>query len=265
MNTKRWFRRPQVRALLLVAAAWMLLAACDLGGGAESATQAIPAPTATPTPLPTPTPTPAEISARIGRATQGSSTAHFAITLSGKPVFADAEQLFVITAIEGDLRRPDGLLAILKISGAGGVAEIRSVSLAGRQYVTNPVTRQWSCLAPGGAFDPLILFDAAKGIEYLLQQGFKNVTLAGIEDVGGRQSYHLRGTIDGPLLQAISDGRIGAGPVDVELWADVETMRASRIVLIDAATDQANPSTWTITFTDYDKPVDVRVPPGAQC
>ena len=35
--------------------------------------------------------------------------------------------------------------------------------------------------------------------------------------------------------------------------------------LVDPATDAANPTTLTLTFSDYDKAVDVRQPPGAQC
>lgn len=212
---------------------------------------------AEPTPVPTPTPTPREISAAIGRATQASQSVHFAVSLSGGPVPLDGG-LTLLNAMEGDLSRPDAVLALLDVTVGGAVAEIRTVSLAGRQYITNPITRAWQCLEPGAAFDPAVLFAPEGGIESLLQDGFDEVSLAGVEELDGRPSYHLRGTIAGERLQPISAGLLGAGPVQVELWADQESMRASRIQLTDAGS--ATPTVWTITFSDYDKAVDVRAP-----
>src|SRR6185436_16928467 len=150
-----------LRTLLLLAVTCLILSACDLG--ASSRPTAVP----TPTVVPTPTPTPAELSAQIGQATQASASFHFDIGLSGKPVFADSSKLFAISSIVGDLKRPDGVLATLKASSSGGVNEIKSVSLAGEQYITNPITLAWQCLPPGNVFDPAILFDPTKGFEYL--------------------------------------------------------------------------------------------------
>lgn len=230
---------------LLLALA-MLLAAC--GRPAE------------PPPLPTPTPTPREISAAIGRATQAAESVHFVISLSGKPVALDAAGLTVLNALEGDLKRPAGVLAVLNVTVGGGVTEIRTVSLDGTQYVTNPITRQWQCLDPGVAVDPAVLFAPGQGVEYLLQEGFAEVSLVGSEELDGRPHYHLRGTMAGEQLQAISLGLLGAGPVAVDLWADQVTMRATRIVLVDSASDPQQPGIWTIDFSDYGKTVDVRAP-----
>jgi lipoprotein LprG len=212
---------------------------------------------------PTPTPTPREIGAAIGRATQSTQSVHFTIGLSGKPVQADSSGLFTLNSMEGDLKRPDSVLAVLSVSSGGAVAEVRTVALAGKQYITNPITRAWSCLASGAAFNPAVLFEPDKGIEFLLQQGFDEISLVGVEQIGGAPHYHLRGTIAGTKLQPISMSLLGSGPVAVDLWADQATMRASKLVLVDTASDQSQPSTWTISFSDYDKTVDVRAP--AQC
>ena len=248
------------RALLLFAATCLLLAACDMGDAAVLPT-AVP----TPTIVPTPTPTPAELSAQVGQATQASSSFHFDIALSGKPVFADSSELFAISSIVGDLKRPDGVLATLKASSGGGVNEIKSVSLAGKQYITNPITLAWQCLPPGNVFDPATLFDPSKGFEYLLQQQYRDVALLGSEELAGKPHYHLRGTLPGQALREISGGVLGTGDFKADLWADAATKRISRLVLVDSATDAASPTTWTINFSDYDKAVDVRAPPGAPC
>jgi lipoprotein LprG len=253
------YRNP-LRVLALLGAACLLLGACDFGGVSVAPT-AIP----TPTVVPTPTPTPAEISAQIGQATQASPSFHFEIGLSGKPVLVDASLPFAVSSIVGDLKRPDGVLATLKFGADSGVSEVKSVSLAGKQYITNPITLAWQCLPPGTTFDPAILFDPAKGFEYLLQRQFQDVALIGTEELAGKPNYHLRGTLPGPALREISGGLLGAGAVKADLWADTATKRASQLVLVDSATDAANPTTWTITFSDYEKAVDVRDPPGASC
>ena len=70
----------------------------------------------------------------------------------------------------------------------------------------------------------------------------------------------MRGSIAGLRLQAISDGKLGAGPVTLDLWADAETLRATKLQLVDTATDPVDPSTWTLTFSDYDQDVAIRAP-----
>lgn len=214
-------------------------------------------------PTPTPTPDPRALASAIGQATQNSQSAHFRITLTGKPVALDAGGVTTLNSIEGDLRRPDAVLSVLNITLGNAIGEIRTVSLAGKQYTTNPITRQWMCLQPGSTFDPAVLFAPDIGIEALLANQFADVTLVGIEDLNGRPHYHLRGTLPAEQLRTISLNLLGAGPVAADLWADQATMRASRVVLVDTATDAANPSTWTLEFSEYDKTVDVREP--VQC
>jgi lipoprotein LprG len=257
-------RRLPARILLLIATACLLLAACDIAGPPPSATPT-PPPTPTPTPAPTPTPTPTQISAQIAQATLSSQSLHFNVALSGKPVYTDETQTFAIVSLAGDLKRPDGVLATAKITGGGSIAEVRMVSLDGKQYITNPLTRQWLCAPAGSIFNPVVLFDPASGVEHLLQEDFENITLVGTENLAGVPNLHLRGTIAGPPLLAISANSLGLGPVQADLWADASTLRISQIVLVDPATDPANPTTWKIDFSEYDKPVDVRAPPGVSC
>jgi lipoprotein LprG len=214
-------------------------------------------------PPPTPTPTPAELAAQAGAATQASQSVHFRVTLSGRPVSADASGLSLLNSMEGDLQRPDAVLAILSVTIGGAVTEVRTVAVGGKQFITNPLTRQWQCLDPGAAFNPAVLFDPNQGIEFLLQNAYDDVTLVGSVDLEGRPQHHLRGTIAGERLQPISLNLLGAGPVATDLFADQATLRISRLVLVDRATDPTNPTTWTLDFSDYDKAVDVREP--VQC
>jgi lipoprotein LprG len=241
----------------------LLLAACDMAGQ-PSATPTLAIPP-TPTPAPTPTPTPAQLSAQISQAMLAVQSFHFAIGTSGKPIPTDETGAFTILNIEGDLRRPADVLATVKVRGAGSLIDIHTIALAGKQYLTNPITRQWQCAPVGSLFNPAVLFDPSNGIEHLLQSEFKDVTLVGTEDVDGQPNLHLRGTLAGPPLMIISANSIGHGTVQGDLWADAATLRITKIMLVDPATDAANPTALTLTFSGYDKAVDVREPPGAQC
>ncbi|MFV9505710.1 MAG: LppX_LprAFG lipoprotein [Oscillochloridaceae bacterium umkhey_bin13] len=209
---------------------------------------------------PTPTPTPRELSAAIGRATQASQSVRFLIELAGRPVAIDANGFTVLTRMEGDLRRPDAVLAILNVTLGSAIAELRTVSFEGRQYLTNPLTRQWQCLPPDASFDPVVLFAPDRGIEFLLQERFADVSQLSNEVLNEREQVRLRGTMAGEDLQAISLNLLGAGPVAVDLWADAQTLRLTRMVLVDLVTDTADPSIWTLNFRDYDKTVEVRAP-----
>jgi hypothetical protein len=40
----------------------------------------------------------------------------------------------------------------------------------------------------------------------------------------------------------------------------VATGRVSQIVLVDTGSNPDNPSTWTLTLSDYNKDVDIRAP-----
>lgn len=215
---------------------------------------------AEPTAVPTPTPTPRELSIQVADATQAAPSFHFDVELSGAPVYADPGQIFTLLSMAGDLQRPNGVLASLRVSSVAGVAELRTVSLDGTQYLTNPITRQWQCVEPDFTFNPAVLFDPERGVEALIRTGFADVTLLGIEERDGQPHYHLRGTFAGESLLPISAYLLGNGPVEADIWADVETRRASRVVLVDTGTDPQDPSIWTLTFSEYGKEVDVRAP-----
>ncbi len=236
------------RSMLLCAVACLLLAGCTMGGvmGGQQP--------------PTPTPDSAEIIRQVVAATQQTRSVHFVIDFEGLPVYADPDRNFAILGVEGDLQRPDAALAIIRVRSVGSIAEIRLVSLTGQLYATNPITRQWLCFPPGTLFDPLVLFDPARGIDQLLGSQLDDIVLVGIETYEGRPHYHLQGTMAGPPLHQISYGLLGAGTVAVDLWADVETMQASRIVLVDSATDADDPTTWMMTLSDYNKDVEIIAP-----
>jgi lipoprotein LprG len=234
--------------LLLGITACLLLAGCGAGSAGGPAT------------TPTPTPGPEEIVDQVMQALQETDSLAFRIDFEGATVYADPNELFALLSVEGGLQRPDGARAIIQVRSVGSVAEIRLVSLAGQLYATNPITRQWTCIPEGALFDPVVLFDQQQGIEQLIREQFEDVSLQGIEEIEGQPHYHLRGTMPGPPLAQLSYGLLGAGPVLVDIWADVETRHVRQIQLVDSESDPDEPSTWQLRLSAYGEPVEILAP-----
>jgi lipoprotein LprG len=241
-----------IRVLSLCAAAWLLLAGC---GTAETAQQ--------PTSVPTATPTPRERVEQVVQATQDAETFSFEMDFRGATVYADPQtQQYALLSVQGDVQRPDGALARIRVQRSGIIAEIRLVSLEGQLYTTNPITREWQCASSEALFDPAVLFDPQRGIAQLISEELDDVRLEGVEDLEDLDGphYHLSGTMPGEPLRELSFELLGAGTVEADVWADVETLRASRIVLVDTATNPDNPSTWIMSLGDYGEDVNIRAP-----
>jgi lipoprotein LprG len=233
--------------MLLCAAVCLLLTGCGAALGGIGGT-------------PTPTPTAQEIADRVVEAMREVDSLHFAIEFGGAPVYADPDNRFTLISLEGDVRRPDAARAAIQVRSVGSLATIRLVSLAGQMYATNPVTREWICFPEGVLFDPVILFDQQRGLDQLLREQYQNITLEGTTELDGSAHYHLSGTIDGQPLRALTFGMLGVGTVEVDLWADVDTLRLTQMVLVDTGNQPDNPSTWRMTFSDYNSDVDIRAP-----
>ncbi|NJP06093.1 MAG: LppX_LprAFG lipoprotein [Chloroflexaceae bacterium] len=209
---------------------------------------------------PTPTIAPADLSQRIAEVIRQSQSLQFLLEFTGEPAYADPAGLFRLISIEGGLQRPDQAIATLKVRSVAGVADVRLISLDGQLYVTNPVTRQWTCVEQGALFDPVVLFDSSQGIDYLIRDVFENPTLMPPEEIDGVQQYHLKGQMQGSSLIDITYGMLGLGLVEVDVWANAETLQPTRLVLVDTGTNAEDPTTWTMTFSDYDQPIDIRAP-----
>ncbi len=235
---------------LVLALVCVLLASCGGEGTSVSGT-------------PTPSPTPEELLNLISTATQEAESLSFAIDFRGAPVYADpVSEQFAIISVEGQLRRPNAARATVRVRNVATIAEIRLVSLEGQMYATNPVTREWQCFPSGALFDPVVLFDPERGVDYLIREELTDVTFEGVEDFAdtGRPHYYLTGSFPSEPLRDISYGLIGRGDVAVELWADVETQRVAQLVLIDSGTDESGATTWVMDVSSYNQDVDIRAP-----
>jgi len=186
---------------------------------------------------------------------------HFVIEISGKLSYLDDPPTLALKRAEGDVKRPDSVQAIVKISSFGVVSEIGIIGLGSEQYVTNPINQQWERVPQGQGwyFDPAILFDPEYGIEAVLQ--YPDWTLETSDDKDSQSYYILGGRLPGERLWLLTSGMIRSENVLVDIWVSREDGYVHRIHIVEPASDPEDPTRWLIEFSAFNEPVSIEAPP----
>ncbi len=203
---------------------------------------------------------PAEVITRAGDAMLQAPSFHFKIDISGKSVVLNQVTQLALRSAEGDFARPDKMGVHLKVLVAVAAAELDMIALGNEQYLTNVLTKQWEVLPAKFGFNPAVMFDPKVGLEQLLKAGLDTAQWIGVENLDGKNAYHLQGSISGERLQGMSGGLIGKGPINVDLWIDPDKYLPSKAVIVDKDSDPDKPTTWTMTFSSYGKEVNITAP-----
>lgn len=204
---------------------------------------------------------PAEIVQNAATRMNALSGFHFIIERDGAPAYVDPDNLFSFRRAEGDYTAPDKARALVRITGAGLVTEVRVISIAAIQWQTNVLTGEWETLPPDWGFNPAVLFDEASGLQTVLAQDMTAVVLHGTEplqDGPNGRFYHLSGQVSGDNLYRMSGNLIGPQPVTVDLWIAPDTFELVRAVVVEPEADDS--SIWQIDFSDFDTAVPITPP-----
>lgn len=216
----------------------------------------------TPTP-PAPELPPNEILRRAGAAMLEQSSMHFKIDIDGAAAPINPALGLGLRSAEGDFLRPDRIGVHLKIISPIVSIEADMIALGDEQYVTNFLTQAWEPLPAQFGFNPAVMFHPEFGLERTLAEGLDDASNVGVESLDGVQVYHVRGSVSGDRLQAMSGGLISTGRIDVEVWAEVESFLVRQTVLVDnmtATNEEVEPSTWTLSFSKFGDTVSIDVP-----
>ena len=189
---------------------------------------------------------------------------HFTIDVSGALDYIDRPPTTALKHVEGDLLRPDKIRGLVKVSSLGVVTEIGLISVAGNSYVTNPINQRWELLPPewGWFFDPRRPFDQEHGIPGVIP--LVPMQKVGVEEIEGQNHYHLAGVAQGEQINWWTAGMTEPGDTPVDVWIDTETFLIRRVRFVEPASDPERPTTWEITFSNYNQPLDIQTPPIAQ-
>ena len=179
-------------------------------------------------------------------------TARFEMTRSGAPVTFDGLEF---ESAVGRYAAPASAEAVLLVRVGDIAAELGTISVGERTWLTNPATGRWEELLPGTGFNPAVLFDPSLGWVALLGD-LGDVSFVATE--GGR--HHLAATVPAARVEALTAGLAAGQSVPMDLWLDTAT---GHIVRLEFSTvGEAGSSDWVITLSGFGESVQIE-PPAA--
>ena len=145
----------------------------------------------------------------------------------------------VARSIEGDVIQPDRLKGTAVSTFGKVTVEINFVVIGTRQFITNPITKQWQALPATDAAPNLL--DPDKGAAFLLSQA-TNLTKLGNETVGGTDCYHLTATIPATLIAGLVGAAGSASLLASDIWIATSDSLPRQINLAGPVTTDEPPA-----------------------
>jgi len=184
---------------------------------------------------------------------------HFELQISGA-VPLDQNGTIKLQSASGDLLRPNSAKAKANVTFLGANLSINMVSVGSDQYITNPVTGSWEKAPTDLGYDPAVLFDKNQGISHVLAN-IQNPTIVGSDTVGGKDTYHIKGTVDQQSVEPIAGGSISAKAIPVDIWVDKQSNNVVKLEIHDTGANGGNSeNTWTLLLTQQNEPVTITRP-----
>ena len=236
-------RKTRFGLLAMLLAGLALAAAC--GGGGEKAA-----------PTPATLPPADEILPKVVERVGAVKSFHFRLEhengLSPMPL-----DLKLKTA-EGDVQVPDRMKAKLEADVAGALLRVEVVGIGKEGWMTNPFSREWQPLPAGTTISAI--FDPAAGIQ-AVAGSLQDVRVAGVEKVGGDNTYLLEGQIDSGVLKAAVPIAEPGLTVNVKVWVGVDDYNIRQVRLEGPfASGEPENIVRILILSNFDEPVSIEPP-----
>ncbi len=160
--------------------------------------------------------------------------------------------------VEGDVASPGRIHITTKADFSGSVVDIDLISIGGKQYMRNSLTRQWDVLPV--PFAPSNLFAPDTGAASIVRSA-RNLSKLDDESVDGAPSYHLKGTADSAAVASLIGGTPSGSPVQVEAWIGTGDFVVRQIRLEGAMLKDDSPKTVRLLkLSKFNEPVTIEPP-----
>ncbi len=153
------------------------------------------------------TPTAAQLIKNAQTALQKVTAYHFNLAAQG----AGAGSFLVVKSADGDTVVPDKLQADADAVVLGNIVKVKIISLAGKQYVTDPISGRWQTTS--GLLDPRTLSDSKTGIVAILGL-IQNPSTPTDSSVDGKSCWNINGKLNAKDIQGITGGGTPADAKD---------------------------------------------------
>ncbi len=223
--------------------------------GTTSTTAATPTTAAPDTTAPDTTepPTVAGVRAAASAAMAEVQTVLFTVERSGGEVTIDDGGLLVFESADARYAAPDSVDAVVTVSVGGNRLEVGAIAIAGRLWLTDPISGAWQDATGTVDFDPAKIFDPTTGIATILADGLTDVVL--VDD--GDARLHLSATVLADDVTTLTSGLV-TEEADADVWIDPVTLLVDEI-LFDTPVDTGIAS-WSVRLSDYGADVKVVEP-----
>lgn len=162
-----------------------------------------------------------------------------------------------VSSVAGYYQSPDKIAADAKLEQQNLTLTANILWVADKTYIQiPPFFPTYTPLIAENTPNVSTFFAAGKGIPAILTGEVKEPALVDQPDLEGIATYHLKGTVDGAMLQDKLKGlgmQDGADPI--EIWIDKELMQVIQIILTEP-----DGRIWTLTFSDFGAPVEIPTP-----
>jgi hypothetical protein len=159
---------------------------------------------------------------------------------------------------EGDVQVPDRMKAKLEADVAGALLRVEVVGIGEEGWMTNPFSHEWQPLPAGTTISAI--FDPAAGIQ-AVAGSLQDVRVAGVEKVGGDNTYLLEGKVDSGVLKAAVPIAEPGLTVNVKVWVGVDDYNIRQVRLEGPfASGEPENIVRILTLSKFDEPVSIEPP-----
>jgi lipoprotein LprG len=185
---------------------------------------------------------------------------HFTIKIDGDAYIDDQDTIRLIEA-EGDLVRPDRVIASFKVNVLNTVnASISMITIGDQHWSTDLISGRWISAPAEFSYDPGNLFDNERGIGPVMDQ-VTNATLVGEENIDGKNTYHIHADVPQAIIGDLTSNTMEGDPISVDLWIDSTTNDLLRVQLAEPKDNgKDHPATWTLDLSKHGEPIEINPP-----
>ncbi|HEX5415824.1 MAG TPA: LppX_LprAFG lipoprotein [Chloroflexota bacterium] len=200
--------------------------------------------------------TAADIVGKASDALKAVKSVHFSLVATGGSMVIGGS--LPAKDLEGDVLRPDRIKGTATSAFGNVTVKIGFVIVGPKEYVTNPITKQWQAV-PGDIAAPNLL-DPQQGAGALLQKATELKKLPDAS-VDGTDCYHLSGQLNSTLIA----GLLGSKGLDTslasEVWIGKSDFLVRQIKLLGPITAEEPPAIQRVlALSDFNENVTIDPP-----
>lgn len=185
-------------------------------------------------------------------------TVHFLLDVTG-PAYLDESENVRLESAEGDLERPDSARVDATLSVNVFETEASLIIVEDDAYLTNFFTGDWERAPESFGFNLARLFDDRDGLGAALSD-IEDPELVGTEQVDGRQSRHIRGTVSSDQASGPLAGSLSGDNVATDVWLAEDNNELLRLRFAETEGPEDERVTWDFRFSDHNEDVEIERP-----